>query len=1647
MKIINTAFYSIGFPQVRSSEFIERSNYFSQFDDKFENGSNLIILEGKEDSGKTTICAQFALRNIETSISIFFNPHHKLDYSLEFYCSNFIYQAKHILGVEQPENIERLLSVEEYNQTLFALRKSLRSSKKKITLIIDGLEEKINENNSFIVELMNIIPFGENIFRIIISGNEKDYLKIHKKLAKQNIESIDTIGFSPLEIEEFLKGINLSDTERSELSKITHGLPGRLNTIRRILTTSNTRYEDVLNSNTYGAWLELDCNSVNLDNPFISSVISLLSLSDKSYPSDELAKICCTTKEEIDKLILTHSILEKSGDNIKLISNGHKNYFAGILRGNKSKVEEMLINYYVSDGSVNSIIELPKLHAKSKDWSKVLDVLDADYLPRIIENTGSLLIVNESLKLGIQASDEINKYGHLWRYSIQGGIVNELDNFLFWESEIEARIAISDFTGSILLAESAVLKIDRLRLLALIAKRQKQLNNSVDEELTDLIKDLYAEIDLFNVGEKIYDIVGDLLYAMPNLAIEIIEKSSDSMDNGNINDWIVTKLSFAAIDSSLKENDQSENSKKLEAIQSLNNPKVKKINKAISFLVGNYSADKVILEVNKLEDSNEKLRLLRLWLNNNKSNIIGVENVMDLALDQLIEESSSSAITVDLLKELSNNLPFLKNEKEQKELCSRFQNLEKNVKESALSKNKYIFQLNIIHTQFNLNNNAWKSKLNELIKEVDGIEDTLIKLDSYAEIYSKLTVIKEDSIGKKIGFLYAKIIELAKVIFNETGSHYKASEYLLKIIGKKNPVLGLKICDLINTEYRREKGKILLVESYLDNNLKNVKIDLLKKIESSLINSDSKEILLLNVLERYSEAKSLHFNTIKDLLHFGKNVNYIKDNSKKTFGYILGYKILVKNNEWKSKMAVSQEDLIYSTWNSIEADWQKIDVGFKICSEISEISPVFANKIFNESVQLKKSSWINSEIVARTYQMSISVILKAFLNLCNSSENTKNEFKTVETIIARIPSNVEKLLLWTELGFQAYISDKNNIAKNILDNHILPIIDDLKSKKNDLSTVITSICYVHLFNSELAERYANDLSINKREALYGQLCYFYLTKRCPFDIYEEGVLKYQFTYSDISKTIEILKKVTNDSNIYDKINHISKAIKSSKNILSSIQIGEIVKELSSIVNISLPDIKNIKHDGFKILSQLKIDTIQPKGIDNKTHWKKVFSEVKNIPNISDRIFVNSVLLEDIPFDKIGDENFKVTIFKNIIEELNKLTVHYEFVQRIIDISDVMYRIDRVEWKKMVDKAFLVSGKLEEGSEVYESQKNIIDSMYRLDPDYAKRLIQSIDNKTNDKNISKLVKDHYQSLNLASKIKNNTTILDKEKANSRLVIKAIIDSIRSLNSGRMTAKKIKDISGYLKLGNSSLTFHEIFPVYMYYLINCGITYRLNKSVGPLENIHLENFSEAVKASELIHLFSRKRKINSLDNKKFFIDEEFVENQLVKPETREEAINFIKTWMEETVEEFILIADPYFVKEDLEILKIVKECCNNDIEIDILGSKAGPKTDTEIEFTNYWNYISAELPPFTKITFCWIPDKGNDTPFHDRWVLTKNGGLRLGTSLNSMGIGKESELSVMTPNEALNIRENSLKEYISAKKRELNNHRLAYKSFSL
>jgi hypothetical protein len=73
--------------------------------------------------------------------------------------------------------------------------------------------------------------------------------------------------------------------------------------------------------------------------------------------------------------------------------------------------------------------------------------------------------------------------------------------------------------------------------------------------------------------------------------------------------------------------------------------------------------------------------------------------------------------------------------------------------------------------------------------------------------------------------------------------------------------------------------------------------------------------------------------------------------------------------------------------------------------------------------------------------------------------------------------------------------------------------------------------------------------------------------------------------------------------------------------------------------------------------------------------------------------------------------------------------------------------------------------------------------------------------------------------------------------------------------------------------------------------------------------------------------------------------------------------------------------------------------------------------------------------------------HDSPIHDRWWLTQGGGLRIGTSLNSLGRSKSSEISTLQPEAAANLEE-EVNQYLQRPlKREHNGERLLYSSFNL
>jgi hypothetical protein len=102
--------------------------------------------------------------------------------------------------------------------------------------------------------------------------------------------------------------------------------------------------------------------------------------------------------------------------------------------------------------------------------------------------------------------------------------------------------------------------------------------------------------------------------------------------------------------------------------------------------------------------------------------------------------------------------------------------------------------------------------------------------------------------------------------------------------------------------------------------------------------------------------------------------------------------------------------------------------------------------------------------------------------------------------------------------------------------------------------------------------------------------------------------------------------------------------------------------------------------------------------------------------------------------------------------------------------------------------------------------------------------------------------------------------------------------------------------------------------------------------------------------------------------------------------------------------------------------------------------------ETTFRDYWNInISAQDPPDTEFIIVGTESSGH-LPIHDRWWLTKDAGLRMGTSLNSLGEAKSSDIIVLS-SEQTDKYYREIEQYINGIKQMHNKEKLLYTSFNL
>jgi len=256
--------------------------------------------------------------------------------------------------------------------------------------------------------------------------------------------------------------------------------------------------------------------------------------------------------------------------------------------------------------------------------------------------------------------------GELVRFAIHKSALIQLENTDIWKSEIEARIALSDFEAAQELAHSVGLKEDRLHLLAVIAKEKVKRSIHVEQELTDSIKALYSQIDCAQLGKRALAIAADLIYAAPALAVEMVERSS-TPESEEDTDVAIAALALAAPrDAKLEGGDDF--AKELQS--RIRSPELKAFIEEANVRTRNTSAKHILNQVQTIPVAERKLFFLRRWAVQNKTRIDAYE-VVEASLGIAIKATEYTPNARDM-RELATPLPFIDNKEKLQLLVGLF---------------------------------------------------------------------------------------------------------------------------------------------------------------------------------------------------------------------------------------------------------------------------------------------------------------------------------------------------------------------------------------------------------------------------------------------------------------------------------------------------------------------------------------------------------------------------------------------------------------------------------------------------------------------------------------------------------------------------------------------------------------------------------------------------------------------------------------------------------------------------------------------------------------------------------------------------------------------------------------------------------------
>ncbi len=1611
--------------------------------------NDVVFIEGESGIGKSTLLLDFVWQNSLNAISHFVEVNYTYTFSYDCLIEN-LYRQIHFYCKNEEFDQEQSVDTALFNSISSLLFKKIKSSKKPLYFVFDGFNDINKDQLENLISIFDSLPFGRAKF--IFSG-AKDQLNSILSSKKLRSKDIPISNFGLNETKLYLKDICNEESKFQELHKLSDkGFPQKLKEIK-LLCLENGGVDNFLNSPEISEktdFLKLLWSKVKSEDVDQSKLLSLVAFTDTQLSLSSISSILKIDEKILKEKIDDLSFIEISNDVVQFKTETFRKFARNKLKDSEDKINYLLIDYYeVNSTSEESVFNLPYLYQKAKRWEKLTKFYSIDAFIHIMEKHRTMGNVNSHFSQGFDASkkNSSGKFNEaILRFALHKSSAKELEKNELWESEIEARIALDDYDQALALANSAFLKEDRLKLLATLAKQRRLKDLDEDKNLIDQIRILYQQLDLSKIQERAFEIAGLLVYSCFDLAIDLVEKISNNTASNNSLDYAFAYLALSASDANTR------NNKKIVDIDVINskiqNSDVKNITNALKFLSGDYSAQQIIEHVKGLPKFSHKLFLLKSWISNNPENE-NVGHAIQYTLEEIVKTSIESVPNATSLSEIAKPLPKIKNHGEIEKLILLF-DAQKNTIDRP-TKDFVTLQLTIAEALNIFDSAKSKDRIFDVYYLITDLNDLSIKTDCLALLWTWL--IRNDNdhdIENNISAIESIEVQVRNNInslLKDTAYHFKMVEFIVKQISSQNINFVIETISKLNTQTRKDGAYKLAVITYLKNSkVENIDLNVVNKLYKAIESDLDKEEVIIEVIERYYNEKEKVIVFIPSLLNYYDLIKRITHIENKC--YVITHAIKIMNFD-KGKYLITIEALLEElriSLESIDLRASKIQIAFTIARDLADYSKEEAQKYLALGTELKQNEPFSSNSLVNTYINSTKLCIRAFCGLIPNRENLEIELRQLNGVFNQIQSSSKKLELWSEVALRAFSYGKKDLFDAIYKQYIHPLLGGWSNLKNvnQIASIIQIAPALYLYNQNV---FFNDYWLNlpggAKDPSIKNICDFILTKLLPDDPIADHQKKIKIEYSELSDICSLIEKLKDDLLIYLFINQVVNSIKENKNLLSSEHRNFIKQKLRSIINTKFPASQGIQHDGYKIISDAELLSLEHYKQDD---WDKLIKRARQIPNLSDRALILVTLTGTITE---GKKNKKLELIDEAFTLIKSIPSIFDKTNRFDSAWETILDIDKGQFNKYLNQAFQDLLKSKDGEIV--GLRNLIDVAHQHDPKLAENCVTLLDQ---DEARKKLKAPLLKRIENNSKINAACNEYSKLSSLDSLQFEQVFHkNLEEFNSGRMVSKDIMDTL-YVIEKASSFSLTEAFEAYLYFIQNANKQLeKKSKGSDTLNSI----FLATIENTKLIAILSSDN-VNKMKSLYSTTDRRSSEgeNPIIAPGERELALDHIKTWLENNIDEKMFFIDPYFSEKELEILLYVQEIkptCKvtvltskkNNINSHCDSENLNRSTNKEV-YIRSWQKISSQPPLNATIKIVWDKDTF-ECPFHDRWYVAgeAKSALCIGTSFNGLG-NRASQILELDGDALLNVQE-LIGLHIYREENKVNKYNLKYERFDL